>query len=168
MLGRPANDPAMMEPSVKNEEDTVTKGQSVDETPEWSDSDSEPLIKLKDTSVVEMARLLSPKLSEQLTPRSPAAIVFDNQGDSSSPLSPNRVQTGRSQDMPTKRSIFDVSPDLPGFVMRPAGAAPKLTEITPKTMSVFDSFNDLFFGAPIAFTQCTTIPGSDAPMTLPV
>ena len=95
-------------------------------------------IKLKDTSVVEMvdmARLSSPKLSEQLSPRSPATIAFD----SSAPLSPNRVQAGRSQDMPAEGSIFDVSPDLPGFFMRPAGAASELPEIKPPMPSVLDS-----------------------------
>ena len=33
------------------------------------------------------------------------------------PLSPNRVRTGHSQDMPAEGSLFDVSPDIPGFHM---------------------------------------------------
>ena len=115
------------------------------ETPASSDTDSEPLIKLKNTSVVEMvdlAGLSSPPLSEQLSPQSPATIAFDDQGDSSVPLSPNHVQAGCSQDMPAEGSIFDVSSDLPGLYMRPASAAPKLPEIIS---SAFDSFSDPFF-----------------------
>ena len=73
------------------------------------------------------------------------------------PLSPNRVQAGRSQDMPAEGSIFD----LPGFDMRPAGAALKLP-------SVYGSFTDPFFGAPIAFAQCNKVPGLDTHMTLPI
>ena len=34
--------------------------------------------------------------------------------------------------------------------------------------SAFDGFQDPFFGSPIAFAQCSTVPGSDTPMTLPV
>ena len=73
-----------------------------------------------------------------------------------------------SQDMPAEGSIFNVSPNLPRFDIRPAGAGPRLPEITPTTPSVFDSFNDPFFGAPIVFAQCPRIPGSDTPMTLTV
>ena len=35
-----------------------------------------------------------------------------------------------SQDMPAEGSIFDVSPDIPGFSMRPAGGGVQPTEIT--------------------------------------
>ena len=47
-------------------------------------------------------------------------ISFEDQDVLSAPLSPNRVQEGHSQDMPAEGSIFDVSPDLPGFSMWPA------------------------------------------------
>ena len=85
----------------------------------------------------------------------------------SAPLSPNRVQEGRSQDMPAEGSIFDVSPDLPGFSMRPAGVGLQLPDITQAPPSTYGSFNDPFFGAPIAFAQCHKMPGLDTPMTLP-
>ena len=101
-LDRPANEPAGIETSVDIEEDSINK-QLEDVLPEWSDSDLEPLIALKDTSVVEMVNMAGcslPKFSEIMSPRSPAMIAFDDQGDSSAPLSPNHVQAGRSQDMP--------------------------------------------------------------------
>ena len=46
------------------------------------------------------------------------------------PRSPNRVRKGHSQDMPAEGSIFDVSPGLPGFNMRPAGGDLQPPEIT--------------------------------------
>ena len=95
-------------------------------------------------------------------------MVLDDQEDSSAPLSPNRVQVGRSHDMPVEGRIFDVSPDLPGFDMRPAGVGLKLPDITQPPPSVYGGFTDPFFGAPIAFAQCNKIPGLDTPMTLPV
>ena len=61
------------------------------------------------------------------------------------------MRKGHSQDMPAEGGIFDVSPDLPGFNMRPP--------------STYVNFNDPFFGAPIAFAQCHKTPGMDAPMT---
>ena len=44
-----------------------------------------------------------------------------DQGVLSAPISPNRVRKGHSQDMPAEGSLFDVSLDIPGFHMRPAG-----------------------------------------------
>ena len=118
------------------------------EVPELSDTDFEPLI--------DPVCLSLHPLSGQFS----ATIAFDDLGDSSVLLSPNRIQAGRSQDMPADGSLFGVSPDTPGFVMRPAGAAPLPTEAVSPMPLAFDSFRD--------FAQCTTIPGSDAPMTLPV
>ena len=46
---------------------------------------------------------------------------FEDQGSMSAPLSPNRVRKGHSQEMPAEGSLFEVSPDVPGFHMRPAG-----------------------------------------------
>ena len=62
----------------------------------------------------------------------------------SAPLSPNRVREGHSQDMPAEGSIFDVSPDLPGFNMRPAGGGLQPAEITPPPPSTYINFNDDF------------------------
>ena len=54
-----------------------------------------------------------------------------DQGVLSAPMSPNRVRKGHSQDMPAEGSLFDVSPDIPGFHMRPAGGVVQQTDITP-------------------------------------
>ena len=70
--------------------------------------------------------------------------------------------------MPAEGSIFDVSPDLSGFSMRPAGVDLQLPDITQPPPSTYGSFNDQFFRAPIAFAQCHKMPGLDTPMTLPI
>ena len=43
---------------------------------------------------VETVQLSSPPMSGQLSPGSPQTIAFEDMGDSSVPLSPNRVQAG--------------------------------------------------------------------------
>ena len=93
---------------------------------------------------------------------------FDDQDTLSAPLSPNRVRKGHSQDMPAEGSIFDVSPDVPGFTMRLAGGGLQPPGITQPPPSTYVKFNDLFFGAPIAFAQCHNTSGMDTPMTVPI
>ena len=113
---------------------------------------------------MEPVRISSPPLSGHLSPRSPA---FEDLEDSSTPLSPNRVQIGRSQEMPAE--VFLVCCRThPAFIRSTSGAAQQMPGATfPMTLAC-DSFSDPFFGAPIAFDQCDMIPGSDAPVTLPV
>ena len=86
----------------------------------------------------------------------------------SAPLSPNRVRKGHSQDMPAEGSLFEVSPDVPGFHMRPAGGGVQMTEITQPSPSKFAGFNNPFFGAPIAFAQCQNTSGMDTMTTVPI
>ena len=53
----------------------------------------------------------SPPDPGQLSPDSPDApqtVAFEDMGDSSAPLSPNRVQAGKSQDVPDDGSLFHV------------------------------------------------------------
>ena len=52
---------------------------------------------------------------------SPPMNSSGDPGVLSAPLSPNRVRKGHSQDMPAEGSLFAVSPDTPGYSMRPAG-----------------------------------------------
>ena len=75
------------------------------------------------------------------------------------------MRKGHSQEMPAEGSIFDVSPDVLGFNMRPAGGGVQPTETTQPPPSNYVSFNDPFFGAPIAFAQCHNTPGMDTPTT---
>ena len=106
--------------------DSLIDKPPVDELPEWSDSELMPLITLKDSPVVDktnMAGCPLPNGAEVLLPRSPETVGFEDQDVSSAPLSPNRVKEGHSQDMPADENIFDVSPDLPEYSMRPAGGA---------------------------------------------
>ena len=52
--------------------------------------------------------------------------------------------------------------------MRPAGGGMQQPEITQPPPSNYVSFNDPFFGAPIAFAQCHNTPGTDTPTTVPI
>ena len=164
LLDRPANEPAKIEKSVDMNNDSMMYKPPVDELPEWSDSELMPLITLKKSPVVDKMKMTGcpwPNGSEVLLPRSPETVGFNDQDVSSAPLSPNRVKEGHSQDMPAEGSIFDVSPDLPGYRVQQSDTAQ-----TPP--STYGSFNDPFFGAPIAFPQCHKMPGLDTPMTLPI
>ena len=78
------------------------------------------------------------------------------------------MKEGHSQNMPAEGSIFDVSPDLPGYSMRPAGGSLQQSDTAQTPPSTYGSFNDPFFGALIAFAQCHKMPGLDTPMTLPI
>ena len=138
--------------------------------PEWSDSEVMPLIIIENSLVVEKPRTtdgLLPVGSEILLPQSPEVTSFEDQGALSAPLSPNRVRKGHSQDMPAEGSIFDVSPDVPGFNMRPAGGGVQPTETTQPSPSNYGGFSNPFFGAPITFAQCQNTSGMDTTTTVP-
>ena len=53
----------------------------------------------------------------QMSPDSPLTVAYDDVVDSSVPLSPNRVQAGRSLDVSDEGSVCNVSPVTPGFLM---------------------------------------------------
>ena len=90
-------------------------------------------------------------LSGQSSPVSSQTVAWGDAGDSSVPLSPNRVH---------------VSPVSPGFLMWPcAQQFPPTGVLLPATL---DDFSDSVLGDPITYAQCEQIPGSDAPMSLPV
>ena len=130
-----------------------------------------PLIIIENSSAVEKPRTtdgLLPVGSEILLPQSPKVTSFEDHEALSAPLSPNRVRKGHSQDMPAEGSIFDVSPDVPGFNMRPAGGGVQPTEITQPSPSNYVGFNNPFFAAPIAFAQCHNTSGMDTTTMVPI
>ena len=150
---------------------TTTSGRDLDDAPGLSAPDPSPVVGTVDIPTVESVesvQLSSPPMSGQLSPASPWTVAFEDLGDSSVPLSPNRVQVGRSQDVPDDGSLFHVSPVSPGFLMRPLGAAEQHLEAGVLLPSALDGFSDSVLGDPIAYAQCEQIPGSDAPLTLPV
>ena len=156
---------------VETKTESLTDKPPAPELPEWSHSEVMPLIIIENSSVAEKPRKtdgLLPLGSEILLPRSPEVTGFEDQDALSAPLSPNRMRKGHSQDMPAEGSIFDVSPDVPGFSMRPAGGGVQPTEITQPPPSNYVSFNNPFFGAPIVFAQCHNTPGMDTPTTIPI
>ena len=139
--------------------------------PEWSDSEVMPLIIIEHNSGVAIPRTtdgLLPVGSDILLPQSPGVNSLEDQGVLSAPLSPNRVRKGHSQDMPAEGSIFDVSPDVPGFHMRPAGGGVQPIETTQPSPSNYVGFNNPFFGAPIAFAQCQNTLGMDKTTTVTI
>ena len=145
---------------------TTTSGRDLDVTPGSSGPDPPPVVGTVAIPVVEsvdVVKLSSPPLSGQLSPASPQTVAWEDLGDSS-------VQAGRSQDVPDEGSLchFTCPPVSPGFLMRPSGAAeqhPQAGVLLPTTL---DDFSDSVLGDPITYAQCEQIPGSDAPMTLPV
>ena len=130
LMDRPANEPARIEKSVDMKNYSLMYKPPVDELPEWSNSELMPLITLKNSPVVDKTNRTGCPLSngsEVLLPRSPETVGFKDRDVTSSPLSPNHVKEGHSQDMPAEGSIFDVSPGLPGYSMRPAGGGLQLS-----------------------------------------
>ena len=124
LIDGPATEPTPMERPVETETDSLMDKPPEAELPAWSDTEIMPLIIIENSSVVEKLKTtdrLLPIGSELLLPRSPEMARLEDQDALSAPLSPNRVRKGHSQDMPTEGSIFDVSPGLLGFNMRPAG-----------------------------------------------
>ena len=139
--------------------------------PEWSESEVMPLIIIENSSVVEQPRTTDGLLSvgsEIMLPQSPEVTSFEDQEALAAPLSPNRVRKGHSQDLPAEGSIFDVSPEVPGFNMRPAGGGVQPTEMTQPSLSNYVGFNNPSFGAPIAFAQCHNTSGMDTTTMVPI
>ena len=169
LIDGPATEPTPVERPVERKADSLMDKPPEGELPVGSDTEIMPLIIIENSSVVEKPKTtdgLLPIGSEILLPQSPEMASFEDRDPMSAPLSPNRVREGHSQDMPAEGSILDVSPDLQGFNMRPAGGGLQLAEITPPPPSTYVNFN--FFGAPLAFAQCHKTPGMDTPMTLPL
>ena len=135
------------------------------ELPEWEDGEVVPLIIIEHNSGVVIPRMTDGRVpvgTDVLLPQSPGMNNPEDQSVLSAPLSPNRVRQGHSQDMPAEGSIFDVSPDVPGFHMRPARGGEQPVEITQPPPSNYVGFNNPFFGAPIVFAQCQNTSGMDA------
>ena len=141
------------------------------EVPEWSDGEVMPLIIIEHNSGVVIPKTTDGRLpigSDILLPQSLEMNNSKDQGVLSAPMSPNRVRKGHSQDMPAEGSIFDVSPDIPGFHMRPAGGGVQPVDITQPPPPSYVCFNNPFFGAPIAFAQCQNTSGMDTTTTVPI
>ena len=107
-----------------------------------------------------------PTDSVPMSPVSPQTVAFDD--IASVPMSPNRVRDENSQDVPDEGTVFEVSPDTSGFLMRPSGAGVQTPVDSVPFPQAANTFSDPVLGDPIAFAQCALIPGSDTPMTLPV
>ena len=85
-----------------------------------------PVVRADDVPQVgrmETIQHATPPDSVQISPDLPQTVAFDDMADSSMPLSPNCVQVGKSQDVPEKGTVFDISPVTPGFLMRLSGTA---------------------------------------------
>ena len=141
------------------------------EVPDWSDGEAMPLIIIEKSSLPPTPTksisglLIHPDDVLRMTP------TMNSSGDPgvlSAPLSPNRVRKGHSQDMPAEGSLFAVSPDTPGYSMRPAGASVQSAVGSEPPPPNYVGFNNPFFGTPIAFAQCQNTAGMDTTTTLPV
>ena len=115
--------------------------------------------------VAAATALPSSPLSGRSSSSSSQTLVCGEADDSSPPFSPNRVQAGRSQDVPDEGSLFNVSP-LSSFGHR-EGISHLLAEgvLLPTTL---DDFNDSVVGDPITYARCEQFSGSESPLSLPV
>ena len=126
---------------------------------------SEPPDLLPVVEVVPAIDLPSSPLSGRSSPVSSQTLAWGDADDSSVPLSPNRVQAGRSQDILDEGSLLHVSP---GFLFRPSRVdqqPPSEGVLLPTTL---DDFDDSVLGDPITYVRCEQFPGSESPMSLPV
>ena len=141
------------------------------EVPDWSDGEAMPLIIIEKSSLPPTpTKTMSGLLihPDDVLRVSPPMNSSGDPGVLSAPLSPNRVRKGHSQDMPAEGSLFAVSPDTPGYSMRPAGAVVQSAEVSEPPPPNYVGFNNPFFGTPIAFAQCQNTAGMDTTTTLPV
>ena len=118
------------------------------EVPDWSEGEAMPLIIIDNSSEMPVPTKTNEGLlteSDNLLPKSHEMNSSGDQGVLSAPMSPNRVRKGHSQDMPAEGSLFDVSPDIPGFHMRPAGGVVQQTDINPPPPPNYAGFNNPFF-----------------------
>ena len=174
--GRPAAGPKMIIRPKEGKVDPeavplLPKTPPPSEVPEWSDGEVMPLIIIENNEGVVVPKTTDGRVpvgSDILLPKSLEMNNSEDQGVLSAPISPNRVRKGHSQDMPAEGSIFDVSPDIPGFHMRPAGGGVQQADITQPPPPNYVGFNNPFFGAPIAFAQCQNTSGMDTTTTLPI
>ena len=174
--GRPAAGPKMIIRPKEGEVDPEAvplphKAPPPSEVPEWSDGEVMPLIIIEHNSGVVIPKTTDGRVpvgSDILLPESLEMNNSEEQGVLSAPMSPNRVRKGHSQDMPAEGSIFDVSPDVPGFHMRPAGGGVQPADITQPPPPNYVGFNNPFFGAPIAFGQCQNTSGMDTTTMVPI
>ena len=126
--GRPATGPKTIIRPKGGEAETeavplLHKAPPPSEVPDWSDGEAMPLIIIDNNSEMLAPTKTDERLladSDNLLPKSHEMDSSGDQGVLSAPISPNRVRKGHSQDMPAEGSLFDVSPDIPGFHMRPA------------------------------------------------
>ena len=135
---------------------TATSGRNLDDAPGVSASDPSLVVEGVALSVigrVETIQLSSPPMSGQLSPASPRTVAFEDLGDSSVPLSPNRVRAGQSQEATEDGSLFNLSLLSPGFCMRPSGAAGQHPEAGVLLPSAFEGLDDAVLGDPIAYAQ---------------
>ena len=124
---------------------SATEVRAKDDTQGLAAADPSPVVRMvaiPEVGRVETIQLSSPPRSDQLSPDSPRTIAFEDLGDSSVPLSPNRIQAGRSQEVPEDGSLFSLSPVSPRFLMCPSGAAGQHPEAGLPLPSALESFSD--------------------------
>ena len=118
---------------------------------------------------VDAVSTVTPPGSVRMSPCSPPVVSLDQLVVSSMVISPNRVRLDPSQDLPDVESVFEVSPDTSGFLMRPSGAVVQPPVNCLPLQPDLESYCEPMLGDPVACTLSEPIPGSDAlAMTFPV
>ena len=146
---------------------------TVDLPPELRTGDIPPGVGTADLTTVVRADEVPPvgrmvTVQPDMPPDSVSMVAFDDSEASSVPMSPNQVRVDVSQDIPDEGTVFEVSPDTSGYLMRSSGASARTPVANFPFPPAVNPFSDPVFGDPIAFAQFAMIPRSDTPMTLPV
>ena len=107
-------------------------------------------------------------LSSSSSSSSSPTLPWGTAEDSSPSFSPNWVREGHSQNVPSERSLFNVSPLSPELVVQPTreGGVTQPEGVLLPTM--LDAFNDSVLVDPISYKQIEQIPGSESSLSLPV
>ena len=147
------------------------KAPPLSELPEWSDEEVMPLIIIEHNSGVVITRTtdgLLPVGSDILLPQSLEMNNSEDHGVLSAPMSPNRVRKAILRICQQKEVYLMCRRTYRDSGMRPAGGGVQPVYITQPPPSNYVGFNNLFFGAPIAFAQCQNTSGMDTRTTVPI
>ena len=106
---------------------------------------------VSDTSAFEFPKL-QPSFGLSSS-ASPPTLPWGTVEDSSPPFLPNRVQVGRSQDVPDEDSSFSMSSLFTGTLL---SASMREHVLLPTTL---DDFDDSVLGIPITYARCEQFPG---------
>ena len=98
--------------------------------------DLTPVVQAADVPPVgrmETIQPVMPPYAVSMSPESPQMVACENMLVSSVPMSPNRVREECTQDIPDEGTVFEVSPDISGFLMLPCWCSVTSSKLSVST-----------------------------------